>query len=168
MTTVVEHEPHTPPAPSPTGWRRALTPDWLHVPWMTTLFFGIGILLVVYGDFALGWPAWVPWRGPLVHVAAACLLLGGAGLLFARTAPIAARLLLPCLLLWTALRIPTLLKAPLVEVNWFAVGEIVVLAAGAWALFAQFSTARGGPLVRFADSSTSSTAIPARAAGEPS
>src|SRR5438552_13762061 len=43
---------------------------------------GLGILLVVYGDFALGWPAWVPWRGPLVHVAAACLLLGGAGLLF--------------------------------------------------------------------------------------
>ena len=47
MTTVVEHEPHAPPAPSPTGWRRALAPGWLRVPWMTALFFGIGVLLVV-------------------------------------------------------------------------------------------------------------------------
>src|SRR5438067_13378691 len=47
MTTVVEHEPHAPPAPSPTGWRRALAPGWLRVPWMTALFFGIGVLVVV-------------------------------------------------------------------------------------------------------------------------
>jgi uncharacterized membrane protein len=105
---------------------------------------GLGSLLVVHGDFSLGWPAWVPWRGALVHVAAAFLLLGGAGLLFARTAPIAARLLLPYLLVWTALRIPALVKAPQVEVNWFAVGEIAVLAAGAWALTGE----RGRRIVR--------------------
>jgi uncharacterized membrane protein len=105
---------------------------------------GLGTLLVVYGDFALGWPAWVPWRTALVHVAAAFLLLGGAGLLFARTALFAARTLLPYLLLWTALRVPALVKAPLVEVNWLAVGEIAVLAAGGWAL----SGVRGVRIVR--------------------
>jgi uncharacterized membrane protein len=51
---------------------------------------GLGLLGVVYGDFASGWPSWVPWRHALLYAAAALMLLGGAGLLFARTAPIAA------------------------------------------------------------------------------
>ncbi len=110
---------------------------------------GLGTLLFVYGDFALGWPAWVPWRPVLVEVAAGFLLLGGAGLLFARTAPIAARLLLPFLLLWTALRVPALFMAPQIEVNWLAVGEIAVLAAGGWTLLAELSPVRDGALLRF-------------------
>lgn len=96
---------------------------------------GLGILVIRYGDFAMGWPAWVPWRKAFVDLLAGILLLGGAGLLFTRTAPIAVRLLLPYLLLWAALRVPALVKAPLVEVNWLAVGEIAVLASGAWALY---------------------------------
>src|SRR6266571_1097323 len=47
MTEVLEHTPHAPPAPPRTGWRRALAPGWLRVPWMTALFFGIGFGLVV-------------------------------------------------------------------------------------------------------------------------
>jgi uncharacterized membrane protein len=111
---------------------------------------GLGMLGVVYGDFASAWPAWVPWRQALLSGAAAVMVLGGAGLLFARTAPISVRLLLPYLLLWMALRIPALIVAPQIEVNWFAVGETAVLAAGAWALFADFSTARDGSIFRFA------------------
>jgi len=96
---------------------------------------GLGVLIFRYGDFALGWPSWVPWRRALVDGLAGMLLLGGAGLLFARSVRVAVGLLRPCLLLWAALRVPALVHAPLVEVNWLAVGEIAALAAGAWALF---------------------------------
>jgi uncharacterized membrane protein len=85
-----------------------------------------------------------------VVAAAAFLLLGGAGLLFARTAPASTRLLLPFLLFWTLLRIPALVMAPQVEVNWLAVGEIAVLAAAGWALFMDLCTMRDGSILRFA------------------
>jgi len=111
---------------------------------------GLGVVLLVYGDFAMGWPAWLPGRHALAYVAAAILLLGGAGLLFARTAPIAARVLLPFLLIWMALRVPALVMSPRIEVNWLAVGEIAVLAAGGWALFADLSIEREGSALRFA------------------
>lgn len=111
---------------------------------------GLGLLGVGYGDFASGWPSWIPWRHALLSAAAALMLLGGAGLLFARTASIAVRILLPYLLLWMSLRIPFVLRAPQVEVNWLAVGEVAVLAAGAWALFADLCTVRDGSSARFA------------------
>jgi uncharacterized membrane protein len=111
---------------------------------------GLGALGIVYGDFASAWPAWVPWRQALLYAAAAVMLLGGAGLLIARTASIGLAMLLPSLLLWMSLRMPALLAAPLIEVNWFAVGETAVLAAGAWVLFADFRTAREGSILRFA------------------
>lgn len=111
---------------------------------------GLGVVIAIYGDFALGWPARLPWRQGLVYATAACLLVGGAGLLFARTAPIAARLLLPVLLIWTALRVPTLVMAPQIEVNWLSVGEIAVLAAAAWALFAELCVVGEGSILRFA------------------
>ena len=111
---------------------------------------GLGMLGVVYGDFASGWPAWVPWRQALLYAAAGLMLLGGAGLLFTRTASVSVRMLLPYLLLWTSLRIPALVMAPQIEVNWFAVGETAVLAAAAWVLFADLCAARDGSIVRFA------------------
>jgi len=110
---------------------------------------GLGTLGVVYGDFASGWPAWVPWRRALLYAAAAVMLLGGAGLLFARTASISIRVLLPYLLLWMLLRIPALAMAPQVEVNWFAVGETAVLVAAAWLLWADLCAARDGSIARF-------------------
>ena len=111
---------------------------------------GLGALGVVYGDFASSWPSWVPWRQPLLYAASAIMLLGGAGLLLTRTARIAVRLLLPYLLIWMALRIPYVVKAPQVEVNWLAVGEVAVLAAGAWALFAELGGASDGASLQFA------------------
>jgi uncharacterized membrane protein len=115
---------------------------------------GLGVLGWVYGDFASAWPAWVPWRQPLLYVAAALMLLTGAGLLVERTAPIATALLLPYLALWTLLRVPALIKAPRVEVNWFAVGETAVLTAGAWTLLADLRTPRDGSMLRFATGDT--------------
>ncbi len=44
------------------GWRRALAPGWLRVPWMTALFFGIGLGIVVGIRALAGWdPVW-DWR----------------------------------------------------------------------------------------------------------
>lgn len=110
---------------------------------------GLGILGLVYGDFASAWPAAMPLRQALLYAAAAGMLLCGLGLLFARTASVAIRILLPYLLLWMSLRIPALIVAPQVEVNWLAVGEVAVLAAGAWTLFAGVGTAQGAPILRF-------------------
>ena len=111
---------------------------------------GLGALGFVYGDFASAWPAWVPGRAALLYAAAAVMMVCGAGLLSTRTAPSALRILLPYLLLWMALRIPALVMAPLVEVNWFSVSEVAVLVAGAWVLFAELLTVPDGSKLRFA------------------
>jgi cytochrome c oxidase subunit I len=62
MTTVEQHAPEAHAAgaaPPPTGWRLLLAPGWLRVPWMTALFFGIGIALVLGIRAIAGWdPLW--------------------------------------------------------------------------------------------------------------
>jgi cytochrome c oxidase subunit 1 len=59
VTEHLEHDVHAPPARPPTGWRRLLAPGWLRVPWMTALFFGIGVALVVGIRALAGWePLW--------------------------------------------------------------------------------------------------------------
>jgi cytochrome c oxidase subunit I len=61
MTTVEHHAPeaHAAAAPPPTGWKLLLAPGWLRVPWMTALFFGIGIALVLGIRAIAGWdPLW--------------------------------------------------------------------------------------------------------------
>ncbi|HEX6490896.1 MAG TPA: cytochrome c oxidase subunit I [Gaiellaceae bacterium] len=46
-------------APPPRGWRRLLAPGWLRVPWMTALFFGIGLGITLLVRFAESWkPIW--------------------------------------------------------------------------------------------------------------
>ena len=59
MTETVEQTQHAPVKPSPTGWRRVLAPGWLRVPWMTPLFFFIGMGIVVGLRSLAGWdPVW--------------------------------------------------------------------------------------------------------------
>jgi cytochrome c oxidase subunit 1 len=53
------HEVHAPAPPPPTGWRRLLAPGWLRVPWMTALFFGLGLAIVLGIRALAGWdPLW--------------------------------------------------------------------------------------------------------------
>jgi uncharacterized membrane protein len=107
----------------------------------------LGILALVYGDLAMAWysvPAWVPWRQGVAYASGILLLGCGAGLLFKRTAPLSARILLPYLLIWLLLRIPAIAAAPLTEVNWQNAGELAVLVAGAWVLFARLAELRDG------------------------
>ena len=50
---------------------------------------GLGILALVYGDFALVWQpvaAWVPGRTGLAYGSGLLMLMGGFGLLFRATA----------------------------------------------------------------------------------
>ena len=67
---------------------------------------GLGVLALVYGDFAMVWqpvPAGLPGRTMLAYASGVVMLLGGAGLLFRATAAWAARVLFPYLVIWMLL-----------------------------------------------------------------
>src|SRR6516162_6825482 len=109
----------------------------------TTLFaiglLGLGILAIVHRDFALDWqpvPPWVPGRTILAYVSGMLMLGCGAGLLFRATAVWSARILLPYLFVWMLLKVPVLFVAPGMEAVWLGFGEIVMLMAGGWILWA--------------------------------
>jgi uncharacterized membrane protein len=101
---------------------------------------GLGVLSVFYGDFALQWqpvPAWVPARAYLAYASGAVMVLGGAGLLSRRTAVLSSGVLFIYLLLWLLLlKLPPVVMAPLLEFNWLGFGEIAVIVAGGWVIFA--------------------------------
>ena len=55
-TTVDEHADHYVVSPPPSGWRRyLLSPGWIRAIWMTALFFGLGLLLVIGIRELAGW-----------------------------------------------------------------------------------------------------------------
>ena len=61
------------------------------------------------------------------------------GLLFRATAAIAVRAIFPFLLAWLCLKIPALIAKPRMEAVWLGFGEIAMLLAGGWVLFARLS-----------------------------
>jgi hypothetical protein len=78
----------------------------------------LGVLALIYGDFALVWqpvPSWVPGRTVLAYGSGLIMLLGGIGLLFRATASWSVRILFPYLIVWLCLKLPALLVAPQVE-----------------------------------------------------
>jgi uncharacterized membrane protein len=100
---------------------------------------GLGILALVYGDFAeVGQtiPARIPGRTGLVYASGILLLLGGIGLLQRRTTEWSVRLLFPFLIVGFLLQVPALVMTPLIEVNWESAGEVAVILSGGWILFA--------------------------------
>src|SRR5271163_2109315 len=106
-------------------------------------FIGLGILGLIKGDFTAIWapvPKGVPAREVLVYFCAFISLASGIGLLWQRTAALAARVLLACLLLWLLLlRVPHIFLSPNVETFWSG-GETAVMVAAAWVLYAWFAT----------------------------
>ena len=64
-------------------------------------------------------------------------------LLFEATAAIAARAILPFFLAWFCLKIPAVVLVPQIEGVWIGIGEIGMLLAGGWVLFARFSRLDG-------------------------
>src|SRR5580704_17134568 len=103
---------------------------------------GLGIVALVYGDFAMVWQsvaAWVPGWTALAYASGVLMLLGGVGLLFRATAAWSVRLLFPYLIVWAMLKVPALFAAPRMEAVWLGFGELAVLLAGGWILFARLA-----------------------------
>jgi uncharacterized membrane protein len=114
---------------------------------------GLGVLALVYGDFALVWQPVAPWfpgRTVLAYGSGLVMLLGGIGLLFRGTAAWSARILFPYLIVWLLLKVPALLVAPGMEAVWLGFGEIAVLMTGGWVLFARLAGLREGSPLAFA------------------
>ena len=105
-----------------------------------TGMIGLGIFGLITGDFAQEWkfaPAWIPGHQALAYVSAALMPVCGLGLLVKRTEPLAARILVAFFaLLVLALKVPVIVKNPLVEVAWLSMSELLVLLTGAWLLVA--------------------------------
>lgn len=101
---------------------------------------GLGVLALAYRDFALVWqpvPAWVPARAAIAFGTGLLTLALAAGLGFPRTRPSAVRILFAYLLLWTCLKLPDVITAPATESSWLGLGELTLLLAGGWTLFAR-------------------------------
>jgi uncharacterized membrane protein len=98
----------------------------------------LGVFGLINGDFADEWkfaPAWIPGHLPLAYASAILMLVCGIGLLLRRTEALSARILVAYFaLLILALKIPVIVKNPLVEVAWQSMSELVVLLTGAWVL----------------------------------
>ena len=105
-----------------------------------TGMIGLGIFGLMNGDFAQLWhfaPASLPGRQILAYASAAIMLVCGIGLLSRRTDVLAARVLFwYWAILLLVLKVPIVVKHPLVEVAWQSMSEIVVVFTGGWVLFA--------------------------------
>ncbi len=103
----------------------------------------LGILGLIQGDFTPTWtgvPKSFPAREVLAYLCAIISLVSGIGLLWRRTAVLAARLLLSSFLVWLLLvRIPLIFRAPTTTVAWWALGDTAVMAAAAWVLYTWFA-----------------------------
>jgi uncharacterized membrane protein len=109
---------------------------------------GLGVLSLIYGDFALVWqpvPAWVPWRESLARASGILLLAGGAGMLIKRTAGPFALVMAAYMLSWLPLlQVPRVAQAPADVGMWLGFSETMLLVTGSWMLFA----ALAGPAAR--------------------
>jgi uncharacterized membrane protein len=113
---------------------------------------GLGILALIYGDFALVWQPvapWVPGRTVLAYASGLIMLLGGVGVLLRVAAAWSVRILFPYLIVWLLLKVPALIVAPQIEAVWLGFGELAVLLAGGWILFANLAQLRAGSPLTF-------------------
>ena len=102
----------------------------------------MGTLSILYRDFAYTWqpvPASVPARAALAIITGLFMIGVSIALLLPATVRIAARALFPFLIAWFCLKIPAILVAGNVEGVWIGVGELGMLLAGGWVLFARLS-----------------------------
>ena len=107
------------------------------------VMIAFGSLGLIRGDFTVLWepvPKSIPAREVLVYLCAVVSLASGIGLLWRRTAALAARVLLALLVLWLLVwRIPGLFQLSLVEGTWSS-GKTMVMTAAAWVLFVWLAT----------------------------
>lgn len=108
---------------------------------------GLGILGLVYGDFALVWQpvaAWIPGRTALAYLTGALECAVAIGLVFHATSRWAVHILFPGVILWQLLKVPEVLLGPSHETVYLSFGETAILLAGGWALFARLADLDAG------------------------
>lgn len=103
----------------------------------------LGVMGLSKGELVQVWepvPPWVPAREALAYLCASISLASGIGLLWRRTAAVAARVIFASLMVWLlVLRLPNLFfQTPLVLVAW-TFGSTAVMAAAAWVLYVWFA-----------------------------
>lgn len=115
---------------------------------------GLGVLGLIQGDFTPTWtgvPKSVPAREALPYLCAIISLVTGVGLLWQRSAIIAARLLLGAFLAWMLLiRVPLIVSHPTATVAWWAFGDTAVMTAATWVLYVWFAEAPDRQRLAFA------------------
>jgi uncharacterized membrane protein len=106
----------------------------------------LGIIGLIEGGFTVIWqPVFkhVPAAAGLAYLCAFVSLASGIGLFWQRTAVAAARVMFVYLLLWMLVfKVPLIFQSPTVEGSYQYCGEIAVVVAGAWVLYAWFATDR--------------------------
>jgi uncharacterized membrane protein len=114
----------------------------------------LGIVGLIQGDFTPTWsgvPESVPAREVLAYLCATVSLVTGVGLLWQRAAVVASRVLLIYLLIWSLMfRVSHIFGAPTSLVTWWACGDIAVMTAGAWVLYARLAGDQDGQRLSFA------------------
>ncbi|HSN18582.1 MAG TPA: DoxX family protein [Gammaproteobacteria bacterium] len=118
------------------------------------VLIGLGITGLVNGGFALVWqyvPKGVPGYTALAYACGVLELLAGLGLLFRSTITFAARLSFALLLLWVILlKLPAFFTKPQLVETWGGFGEIGIILAGTWVLFATHAGAWERRYLKFA------------------
>jgi uncharacterized membrane protein len=97
---------------------------------------GLGVLSLIYDDFALEWqpvPPGFPWRHGLAYASGAVLLVGGIGLLFKSTAVRSALALSGYQLIWVLVLGAEVVPHPNV-VGWLTFGQGLLPAIGGYLL----------------------------------
>jgi len=112
--------------------------DRRSLPQLGILFYGVGAVALgligfAWGDFATNWQRvepGVPFREALAYFAAACEVLGGAAILWRRTAQIGAAMLTVLFSVFTLIWVPKIIVAPVVYDSWGNLFEELSLVIG--------------------------------------
>ena len=108
------------------------------------IMIALGLQGFIKGDFTAVWqavPNGVPAREVLIYLCASISLASGIGLLWRRTANLAAGVLLAFFMLWLLTwKVRALFVLPLVDGAW-SCGESLAMMAAAWVLYAALATA---------------------------
>ncbi|HEX5352959.1 MAG TPA: DoxX family membrane protein [Rhodanobacteraceae bacterium] len=115
---------------------------------LAAVMIALGIRGLVFGDFAGTWQripiAHLPAHDFFVYLTALVELVAGVGILVPRIAKHSAGVMSVFVLVWMVLlKFPAIFHAPWMEAVWLGAGEIAVILAGAWIVFASLANPDG-------------------------